>query len=59
MYGLPLQQRDVVGILDVRNASPVRLLERVGVRKVETRSAMVLGEPCEEYIYAVARRDHT
>ncbi len=49
----------VVGISDVRNVSSIRLLGRVGMRKLETRSAMVLGEPCEEYVYAVARRHHT
>ena len=43
----------VVGITDARNVSSIRLLERVGMRKVDTRSATSRGEPCTEYVYAV------
>lgn len=43
----------VVGISDVRNVSSIRLLERVGMRKVDTRSTTSRGKPCTEYVYAV------
>jgi len=45
--------RKIVGITDARNESSIRLLERVGMRKVDTRSAAFRGEPCTEYVYAV------
>lgn len=45
----------IVGITDARNVSSIRLLERVGMRKVDTRSARFRGEPCTEYVYAVGK----
>ena len=45
----------IVGITDARNVSSVRLLERVGMRRVDTRRATFRGEPCMEYVYAVGR----
>lgn len=45
----------VLGITDVRNTASVRLLERVGMRRVETRSVLFRGEPCEEHVFAVER----
>lgn len=45
----------VIGITDARNQSSVRLLERVGMRKVETRGATFRDQPCIEYVYAVSR----
>lgn len=45
----------VVGTVDTRNVSSIRLLERVGMRKEETRSATSRGEPCTEYVYAIAK----
>jgi len=47
----------VLGITDARNLASVRLLERVGMRRVATRSAVFRGEPCVERVYAVARKD--
>ena len=41
----------VVGIADTRNLSSIRLLERVGMHKVETRSAKSRGKPCTELVY--------
>lgn len=45
----------VLGITDARNLASVRLLERVGMRRVETRPTMFRGEACVEHVYAVAR----
>lgn len=45
----------VQGITDTRNVPSIRLLERIGMTRVESRSAMFRDEPCVEYIYAVSR----
>jgi RimJ/RimL family protein N-acetyltransferase len=45
----------VVGITDARNLPSIRLLERVGMRKTESRSVLFRGQACIEYIYAVSR----
>lgn len=47
----------VVGHADARNVSSIRLLERVGMRKLETRTIMSRGKPCIEYVYALERHD--
>ena len=41
----------VVGIADTRNLSSIRLLERVGMHLVETRSAKSRGKACTELVY--------
>ncbi|MEO7244186.1 MAG: GNAT family protein, partial [Rubrivivax sp.] len=45
----------VVGITDRRNLPSVRLLERVGMRRAETRRTVFKGVPCTEWVYAVRR----
>ena len=45
----------VVGIADTRNLASIRLLERVGMHKVETRSARSRGKPCIELVYNAHR----
>ena len=45
----------VIGITDERNTPSVRLLERVGMRKVETRDTTFRGEPCTELVYAIQK----
>lgn len=45
----------VVAIADTRNLSSIRLLERVGMHKVETRSATSRGESCAELVYNATR----
>lgn len=45
----------VQGIADARNVPSLRLLERIGMRRVETRSAMFRDEPCIEYVYTISR----
>ena len=47
----------IVAVTDARNLPSVRLLERVGMRKIETTTAMFRGEPCTEYIYAITRHE--
>ena len=45
----------VAGITDVRNAASVRVLERVGMSRVESREVVFKGEPCVEWVYARQR----
>lgn len=46
----------VVGIADTRNLASIRLLERVGMHHVATRSARSRGKPCTELVYNAHRR---
>jgi aminoglycoside 6'-N-acetyltransferase len=46
----------VFGITDARNLSSIRLLERVGMCKTDSRSAMFRGEACLEHIYVISRQ---
>ncbi|MBJ6982156.1 GNAT family N-acetyltransferase [Luteimonas sp. MC1572] len=45
----------VIGIADVRNLASTRLLERLGMAKIETRTVISAGEPCTEHVYAIGR----
>jgi RimJ/RimL family protein N-acetyltransferase len=47
----------VVAVTDSRNLSCVRLLERLGMRKVDTAAAVFRGEACVEHAYALARHE--
>lgn len=50
---------DVVeGITDARNVPSIRLLERVGMRRVRTRKMLFKGEICTEYVYSISRSAH-
>lgn len=40
---------------DARNAASAKLLERVGMRRTETREADFRGECCTEWVYAIER----
>lgn len=46
----------VVGITDARNLASIRLLERVGMARRDTREAVFREETCIEHVY-VAQRD--
>jgi RimJ/RimL family protein N-acetyltransferase len=46
---------EVRAITDARNRSSIRLLERIGMQRVEACTAMFRGEPCVEITYAMAR----
>lgn len=45
--------KKVVGVVDTRNLPSIRLLMRVGMRKVEARSAKSGGKPCTELVYNI------
>jgi len=47
----------IVGVTDSRNSASIRLLERVGMRRVATRHTVFNAEPCIEHTYAVSRHD--
>jgi len=47
----------IVAATDTRNLPSIRLLERVGMRRVETVAAVFRGEPCMEHIYAISRHE--
>ena len=46
----------VLGITDARNQPSIRLLERVGMRKTESRNATFRGEVCLEHVYTISRQ---
>ena len=45
----------VLATTDARNERSIRLLEGVGMRRVESREAMFRGEPCTEHTYLIER----
>jgi aminoglycoside 6'-N-acetyltransferase len=45
----------VLATSDARNHASIRLLERIGMQRVEERNARFRGEPCMEITYAIAR----
>ena len=45
----------VLAMADARNLPSVRLLERVGMQRIETRDTEFRGEPCVEHVYAASR----
>ena len=45
----------VEGITDARNGPSIRLLERVGMRRLRTQEAACKSERCTEHVYAIAR----
>jgi RimJ/RimL family protein N-acetyltransferase len=47
----------IVAVTDARNLPSIGLLERVGMRRVETVAAVFRGEPCMEHIYAISRHE--
>nr|CAS02910.1 putative integron gene cassette protein [uncultured bacterium]CAS02960.1 putative integron gene cassette protein [uncultured bacterium] len=49
--------KKVVGIADTRNLASIRLLERVGMIKVETRSAKSRGKRCTELVYNIQKHN--
>lgn len=47
--------RRILAITDARNASAIRLIERIGMRRIATADAVFRGEPCIEYTYELPR----
>lgn len=48
---------NIEGITDSRNISSIKLLERIGMRKMATYSAFFNHEPCIEHAYTISRSD--
>ena len=47
----------IIAVTDARNLPSIRLLERVGMRRIETVAATFRGEPCIEYVYAISKEE--
>jgi len=47
--------RQILAATDARNIPSIRLLERVGMHRVESRAVVFRGEACVEYSYAISR----
>jgi RimJ/RimL family protein N-acetyltransferase len=47
----------IVAVTDERNVPAVRLLERVGMRRLDTVAAVFRGQPCVEHVYAISREE--
>ena len=47
--------KEVVAVTDQRNIPAIRLLERVGMRNVETLHTTFRGEPCIEHVWTISR----
>ena len=47
--------RRIVGVTDARNTSAIRLLENVGMQRLQTNKAVFRGLPCEEHLFVLNR----
>jgi aminoglycoside 6'-N-acetyltransferase len=54
MFGYTLA-RQVFGITDARNTASVRVLERAGMQRVESREVVFKGEACTEWVFIKER----
>ncbi len=45
----------IKGVVDARNHAAIRLLERLGMRHVETVDATFEGQPCKEHVFVLQR----
>jgi RimJ/RimL family protein N-acetyltransferase/SAM-dependent methyltransferase len=50
------EARRILAIIDARNTSAIRLVERLGMRRIATADATFRGEPCVEHTYELPRR---
>lgn len=58
MIGHLFEQTDiqrVIGVTDARNIAAKKLLEKLGMRCLQTNKAMFRGLPCEEHVFALDR----
>jgi aminoglycoside 6'-N-acetyltransferase len=46
--------RRVLGVTDARNTASVRVLERLGLQRIEVREVVFKDEPCTEWVYAIS-----
>ena len=51
----PTPAQRVIGITDASNPPSIRVLERVGMSRIESRQVTFRGEPCTEHVDAVVR----
>jgi RimJ/RimL family protein N-acetyltransferase/SAM-dependent methyltransferase len=51
------EARRILAITDARNTSAIRLVERIGMRRIATADAVFHGEPCVEYTYELPRSE--
>ena len=47
--------RRIIATTDARNTSAIRLVERLGMRRIATAEAVFRGEPCVEHTYELPR----
>lgn len=47
--------RRVVGVTDAQNIAAIKLLEKLGMQRLQTNEALFRGSPCEEHLYALHR----
>ena len=57
VFALLTSNEEIVGIADTRNLASIRILERVGMIKVDTRSAKSRGKRCTEFVYNAHRHN--
>lgn len=50
--------RHVFGVVDARNKTSIRVLERLGMKLVSSEDAIFKGEPCTEHRYQLERSEH-
>lgn len=47
--------RRIVGVADARNVAAIKLLEKLGMQRLQTNKALFRGSPCEEHLFALHR----
>ena len=47
--------RRIVGVADARNIAAIKLLEKLGMQRLQTNKALFRGSPCEEHVFALHR----
>ena len=45
--------RRIIGVVDTRNLVAIKLLERLGMQRLQTNKAMFRGSPCDEHLFAL------
>ena len=49
------QCNQIKGVVDARNHAAIQLLERLGMRRIETVDAIFEGQPCKEHVFVLQR----
>jgi len=45
----------IIGITDARNVAAIKLLEKLGMQRLQTNKAIFRGSPCKEHLFALHR----